>query len=269
MSVAQLASLEPVIHRAYAWTRKERFDRSEDRSVYWIAFAIQAGSFEYSIGESKATAAFGDVVICPPDVAFRRRILEPLTFQHVVFTWIDRDRREAVEPNSNDIRSFSITDVARLETTYAHMHRAIRMGDVHSNPWICHLFDDIWLMHCAESAQTELELWRHHSDRSMIQARQIIERQYAERLSINHLASLFDLSPSQFSRRYRNVFGETPIRHLTRFRLEEAKLLLLEGDATIEEIAIQCGFSNGFYLSRVFSQWIGESPSRYRASRRV
>ncbi len=269
MSVSNLASLKPVIHRAYAWNRKESFDRSEDRSVYWIAFAIEAGSFEYTIDDTTGVASFGDVVICPPNVSFRRQITEPLTFHHVVFTWIDRNSREALEPANQEIPSFSIEDTTRLESTYAQLHRAFRMGDPHENPWIGHLIDDIWLIHCAETAQTELDLWRHHSDRLMIKARHVIEQRYAERLSIAELAASFGLSPAQFSRRYRQVFGTPPIQDMTKFRLQEARLLLLEGNQTLEEIAIRCGYSNGFYLSRVFSQWFGESPSRYRSGRRV
>lgn len=269
MPTSRLASLKPVIHRAYSWNRKERFDRREDRSVYWVAFAIEDGSFEFRIGDTYGEASFGSVVICPPNVTFRRRILTPLTFHHAVFTWVDRDSGEPVEPLGLEMGAISIGDTRRLETTYAQLHRVSRMGDVNEDAWISHLIDDIWLTHCAETVQIERELWRQHSDELMIRARQVLEHEYAERLSIAELAASFGLSSAQFSRRYRDVFGTTPMQELTRFRLEEAKLLLLECDQTLEEIAHRVGFSNGFYLSRVFTRRVGESPSRYRASRRV
>ncbi|MGH2558443.1 MAG: helix-turn-helix domain-containing protein [Thermomicrobiales bacterium] len=269
MTPAELAALQPAIHRAYSWNRKASFALREDRSGLWVAFAIEDGSFEYGIGEHRGIASFGDVILCPPNVPFRRRIVTPLTFHHVIFSWLDRKSGEPVEPVSLDLCAIVMHDTNRLATTYAHLRRVANTSDGHTDTWTSHLFDDIWLTHCAEVLQNERETPRQHSDDLMVRARHIIERDYAERPSLAALAASLGLSPMQFTRRYRAAFGTTPMHDLSQVRLDEAQMLLLESNLSLDQIARRCGYTNGFYLSRVFTRWFGESPSRFRASRRI
>lgn len=91
-----------------------------------------------------------------------------------------------------------------------------------------------------------------------------IRRRFAEPLRLADLAAEASLSPSQLTRRFRRAFGVTPVQQLTHIRLREAARLLTAGDATLDEIASRCGYSNGFYLSRVFTQHMGVPPSVYR-----
>jgi AraC-like DNA-binding protein len=251
------------------WTRKERFALRQDRSGLWVAFAIEDGSFEYQIGDQHGVASFGDVVLCPPNVWFRRRIVTPLSFHHMLFRWVARDSGAPVEPVLLDRCAIAIHDTSRLAATYVYLRRVAEMGGNLTTSWTNHLFDDIWLTHCAELIQTERATPSGRRDELMVRARQVIERDFAERPSLTALAASLDLSPMQLTRRYRAAYGTTPMHDLSRVRLEEAKHLLLECNLSLDQIASRCGYTNGFYLSRVFTRWFGESPSRFRATRRI
>ncbi len=72
------------------------------------------------------------------------------------------------------------------------------------------------------------------------------------------------MSPSYFSARFREFFGETPIQYLTRKRLELAARLLANPYTDLERIARQCGYRDANYLARRFRAAHGCSPSEYR-----
>lgn len=54
--------------------------------------------------------------------------------------------------------------------------------------------------------------------------------------------------------------------YVTRIRIERACILIKESQLTITEIAEQTGFSSSRYFSTVFKQYMGMTPSQYKAS---
>jgi len=54
------------------------------------------------------------------------------------------------------------------------------------------------------------------------------------------------------------------MRVLLDYRLDEACRLLRGNEASIEEIAEQCGLVNRHYLSRMMRQYLNTSPAAYR-----
>ena len=65
---------------------------------------------------------------------------------------------------------------------------------------------------------------------------------------------------------FRQELGMTPIAYLNRYRVAQAKRLLKETDSTITQIALDVGFSDSGYFSRVFRREAGMSPDAYRRS---
>jgi AraC-like DNA-binding protein len=63
---------------------------------------------------------------------------------------------------------------------------------------------------------------------------------------------------------FRQELGMTPIAYLNRYRVMQAKGLLKETDKTITQIALEVGFSDSGYFSRVFRREAGMSPDAYR-----
>lgn len=78
------------------------------------------------------------------------------------------------------------------------------------------------------------------------------------------LAEEAGVSPSRFAKVVRRVYGVTPSQFITRTRIEAATRLLQRTDATVAEIALECGFSDHSAFSRAFRSSIGLSPTQYR-----
>lgn len=83
-------------------------------------------------------------------------------------------------------------------------------------------------------------------------------------LSIGALAKKAAMSVRNFSRRFRQSFGVTPAEFVTLARVEAACRRLEESRSTIEQVAAECGFSNGELLRRAFHRTLGTVPSRIR-----
>ena len=99
----------------------------------------------------------------------------------------------------------------------------------------------------------------------MRQARDRMDRDYAQPLDVPALGRTALMSPGHFSRSFRAAFGETPYGYLMTRRIERAKALLRRGDLTVTEVCLEVGcVSLGSFSSR-FTELVGESPSAYRA----
>lgn len=76
------------------------------------------------------------------------------------------------------------------------------------------------------------------------------------------------LSQSYVSRRFHSETGETLSGYINRVRIENAKKLLTGSDVPVSSIAINVGFSDPNYFSRVFKKREGISPEKYRNERK-
>jgi transcriptional regulator GlxA family with amidase domain len=85
-----------------------------------------------------------------------------------------------------------------------------------------------------------------------------------EKLSIETLAARACLSPRQFSREFRRVFGRTPAEQLETLRLDAAREHLITSGATVDRIASAVGFRSSDAFRRAFDRRFGLSPSDYR-----
>lgn len=92
-----------------------------------------------------------------------------------------------------------------------------------------------------------------------------IETHYPERITLDELAQKSHLSKRHFTRVFQACIGRPPIDHLMHVRVQRAAELLKHTDRTITDIAYECGFSDGNYLTRCFRKTVGQTPRQCRA----
>lgn len=83
---------------------------------------------------------------------------------------------------------------------------------------------------------------------------------------LNELAASCGMSKYHFIREFKQATGFSPHAYLTNVRLEKAEYLLRSTALSVGEIAAMIGYDNQFYFSRIFSQRVGMSPTRFRKS---
>lgn len=91
-----------------------------------------------------------------------------------------------------------------------------------------------------------------------------IDRHFEQPLDLDRLARVAAVSKYHFARSFEATYGETPIRYLTRRRVERAQDLLRHANLTVTEICTAVGFSSLGSFSRRFTVLVGESPTAYR-----
>ncbi|HEY5882779.1 MAG TPA: AraC family transcriptional regulator [Nakamurella sp.] len=95
-------------------------------------------------------------------------------------------------------------------------------------------------------------------------ARDHIDREYRSEVALDELASLAGMSKYHFARAFAATYGETPIRYLTRRRIERAQDLLRSANLTVTEICMAVGFASLGSFSSRFTELVGETPTGYR-----
>ncbi|HUN09046.1 MAG TPA: AraC family transcriptional regulator [Aggregatilineales bacterium] len=79
------------------------------------------------------------------------------------------------------------------------------------------------------------------------------------------LAQSTGLSRSFFSERFTLTVGESPMKYLTRWRVQLATTWLSDDvNLTVEEVAHKVGYTSSFAFSKAFKRMTGSAPTAYR-----
>lgn len=115
--------------------------------------------------------------------------------------------------------------------------------------------DDIYLKNSISSSQKRLFndiltfILEHYSDNT---------------INNNYIAKKFNYHPYYINNLFKKVCGITMHQYIIIQRIKASQILLLSSNITLEEIALQTGFSCLSVFSRCFKQIVGVSPSVYR-----
>jgi AraC-like DNA-binding protein len=106
----------------------------------------------------------------------------------------------------------------------------------------------------------------HHAEpRDIWKARQFIEENAGEPLSLGKVASVIGINPTHLSEKFKQVTGSKFVEYIARKRFERARMLLQNVDLRISEIAFAVGFQSLSQFNRVFKKFSGTSPTECRA----
>jgi len=88
----------------------------------------------------------------------------------------------------------------------------------------------------------------------------------AKKLTVEDMAVMHKLSASHFSSLFRKSTGMPPIDYFIHLKMQRACQLLYVNGAKIKAIALDVGYDDPYYFSRVFKKYIGISPEQYRVT---
>ncbi len=90
-----------------------------------------------------------------------------------------------------------------------------------------------------------------------------MDENFAQKITIEMLAKVAYLSPTQFKKLFKEQHGVSALQHLTKLRMEKAKALLLHTDYPIQIVAEMVGYSDMSSFSRRFSNYFGLTPREF------
>ena len=103
-----------------------------------------------------------------------------------------------------------------------------------------------------------------HSEEAVVRAARYMNAHYEEALTLKDMALLVNMSPTYFSKKFKNSTGLCFKEYLNYIRVQKASDLLRNTDWTVTAVAMACGFSDGNYFGDVFRRLTGASPREYR-----
>lgn len=136
------------------------------------------------------------------------------------------------------------------------------------------------LIYAAQSARhiLSLLLFRNQAFPMEQQTRQVQQRlastlefmleNISEPLQLEDFAHQAGLSVSHFSEQFRDRTGQSPMSYFTEIRIQHACRLLDLTEKPVKAIAVETGYSDPYYFSRVFKKIMGQSPEKYRTSKK-
>jgi len=103
---------------------------------------------------------------------------------------------------------------------------------------------------------------RHAS--ALRKAERFIWENYTRKISLKEIADVSGLSAPYFSTVFKDEMGENLSNYLNRLRIEKASAMLRETEYPINGISTACGFEDQSWFSKVFKNYTGFSPCKYR-----
>lgn len=93
---------------------------------------------------------------------------------------------------------------------------------------------------------------------------QFVSLHYNKPLSLEELSQECHAHPAHISRQFKKETGMTVTDFQQKQRIEEAKLLLKNGDLSIKWIAESTGFDDAGYFTRIFKKIVGMTPTQFQ-----
>jgi len=97
---------------------------------------------------------------------------------------------------------------------------------------------------------------------------EFMEARLGQNLTLKDLAREACLSPFHFSRLFHEAIGRSPHQYLIERRIRAAQAMLLNGQSSIAEVALDIGFGSQANFSRAFRKVTGLTPREYREANR-
>jgi AraC-like DNA-binding protein len=114
-----------------------------------------------------------------------------------------------------------------------------------------------------EFLQSHSVLRRGDIDR-LHRAREILISQLDHPPNLLSLAHQVELNDFKLKQGFRQIFGTTVFGYLRDYRLEQARLLLIEEQLSVQQVAQAIGYRHSGHFAKAFKQKFGISPKAYQ-----
>jgi AraC-like DNA-binding protein len=276
--------MTPHLHQALAHRPSPLLElrrwRFTGTASYWCPRGAHAGSLEitwvhsgrvtYRVGRRELTLEPGTAVLVPPDVEHATGFIDPAVPVDSAAIHLDaallEDVAEVLGAEAHRPQPCVVQNASRIIAA-----GRLLLGQTDDGPGsrlAAEALAEVLAVEALRAGLAHQNAAGASTDRRIAAAVQQIEACFAEPLSVDDLARTAAMSRFHFSRRFREVTGQSPYRYLIETRLRHAAALLRRGHHSVTEAALSAGFTDLGRFSRMFRQWSGTAPHRYgRAAR--
>lgn len=125
----------------------------------------------------------------------------------------------------------------------------------------------IWYLLIIDSEHT-INSTRNHqltiNQQRIKQMLKFMHAHYHEPIQLSDISAVVSISKSECNRCFQKMIGMTPFDYLKQIRLEQAIKLLQNTNLSMSDISSACGFNTLSYFGKLFKQYKGISPKKFR-----
>lgn len=103
-----------------------------------------------------------------------------------------------------------------------------------------------------------------HSDNEVKEAQEYIEKNYAEKITVDDLANKVSLGRRSFERRFKKATNNTVLEYIHRIKMEAAKRSFETSRKNINEVMFDVGYTDTKAFRTIFKKITGLTPVEYR-----
>ncbi len=242
---------------------------------FYEIFYLTSGSCRFLLKDSVYQMEKGDVVFIAPGELHHSLYYPGVTCEIITIyfkaDYVDHTIFQKWLPENlhSDLHSFMGSVPSLYQEDFnALLSRMLSEGlriDEYSNSFLaCYLLEIIlMLMRHSVMNETEPELLNAR-DADILLATKYIYKNFRQPLTLDEVSAVSSLSPTYFSKKFKQVTGMGFKEYLNYVRLKHAQTALLTTSNSITDIALEYGFNDSNYFKDLFKKVYGKSPREFR-----
>lgn len=229
---------------------------------HYLIHYVSSGKGRFSNGSVNYELSAGDLFLIVPSkiVSYCADEEEPWEYYWVGFNGTDAERlvRMTGVSEVNPILHYPDNDKIKKAILKIYEAKGSTVRDETRMIGRLYLFLSL-LMECAGAEDETSSGGFEYIEKSL----RYIQYNYSREINVDDIAASAGLSRSHLYRMFVKHLSMPPNEFVSRFRINQACMLLREQHLSVCEAAYSCGFNDQLYFSRIFKKYKGVPPSKY------
>ncbi|WP_205511635.1 GlxA family transcriptional regulator [Longitalea arenae] len=184
--------------------------------------------------------------------------------------WRYANEFRAMYPDVQLVDDKIITDDDGIYTSggaYAYLNLLVYMIEKYAGRDLAILISKAFMIDIDRTLQSPFIIFqgqKSHEDETVKKAQEYIEKNFEEKITVDHLADTFAVGRRSLERRFKKATCNTVTEYIQRVKIEAAKKDLETGRKNVHEVMYDVGYSDVKAFRSIFKKITGLSPVEYR-----
>lgn len=253
------------------WTNKHDYVEIQNAKHHTLSLYIKGGYNNHRLDKT-VTNISGENKLClmPKDEKYVWSIGKPFRLGHLYFTdeYLKQIAMQTFDKDPRDVHLQELT-FEENQTLASLMRYGIFENDwknLQNHHFIDHAVQMILLKILQNHSSGQFKLpdvkgGLSHKNQALV--KDYIHSHFAENLPLSQLAKLVGLSEYHFAHMFKISFATAPHQYIQTLRVHNAADQIKTGISLVD-VAANCGFSSQSHLGRIFKQYKGITPHRFK-----
>lgn len=229
------------------------------RKDYYLIYVTKGNLVFNSCGKTAVLSPF-DVIVLPPNTPYVQELKKS---DELSFLWTHFTGNNVEEI----LNQFGIKKYPHVNKVNQNNHIQTRFQRLFD----CFIRNDEFMERDLSTSLEKLLIefaraikTREKPKISLSKSISYINNNYNMHIKIPDLAKMDGLSMTQYNLNFKKQMGMSPTKYIISLRMNTSKELIEASNLSLKQISSMCGYEDYNFFAKVFKQYIGISPKKYR-----